>query len=159
MIPEVGHFALICALAGAIVAGVLPIAGAASGRSRLMALARPAARAQFVLVAIAFGCLACVVRQQRFLGAERRRQFELGTAAALSLRRDVGSHEGSLLLWTLMLSGWSCAVTLFHATCRADARPRACGDGAGSAPASCSSCCSRRTRSSDCCRPPPKAAT
>ena len=46
MIPEIGHLALILALALALVQGVLPIIGAARGNAALMALARPAARGQ-----------------------------------------------------------------------------------------------------------------
>ena len=58
MIPELGHFALILALCVALVQGSLPIYGAAVGNSALMAVAKPAARGQFLLVLIAFGCLA-----------------------------------------------------------------------------------------------------
>src|SRR5208282_6219267 len=113
MTPEVGHFALILALLVAIVQSTLPLAGAALARPRLMALARPAARAQFFLVLVAFACLAA-----SFAGND----FSVQNVAAnsnseLPLRYRIaatwGSHEGSLLLWTLMLTGWTFAVTLF----------------------------------------------
>ncbi|MFO1306209.1 MAG: c-type cytochrome biogenesis protein CcmF, partial [Burkholderiales bacterium] len=58
MIPELGHFALILALLVALAQGTLPLWGAYRRDPALMALAKPAARAQFALVAIAFGCLA-----------------------------------------------------------------------------------------------------
>ena len=58
MIPELGNFALILALLVAIAQSTLPLAGAAYGEPRLMALAQPAARAQFLLVVTAFACLA-----------------------------------------------------------------------------------------------------
>ena len=58
MIPEIGHFALIVALLVALVQGVLPMIGAAKRDAAMMAVAIPAARVQFVLVATAFGCLA-----------------------------------------------------------------------------------------------------
>ena len=58
MTPELGHFALILALCVAAVQGVLPLVGAARGDARWIALARPAARAQFLLVLFSFGCLA-----------------------------------------------------------------------------------------------------
>jgi cytochrome c-type biogenesis protein CcmF len=58
MIPELGHFALILALLVAATQGIVPMLGAARNHSRMMALARPAARVQFALVATAFGCLA-----------------------------------------------------------------------------------------------------
>lgn len=113
MIPELGHFALILALLVAVAQSALPLAGAATGEPRLMALARPAARVQFLLVIIAFACLAA-----SFIGSD----FSVQNVAAnsnseLPLRYRFaatwGSHEGSLLLWTLMLAGWTCAVTLF----------------------------------------------
>src|SRR5215470_10773522 len=113
MIPEIGHFSLILALLLASVQGVLPIAGAARGVPEWMALARPAARGQFVFVAIAFGCLAA-----SFLGND----FSVLNVAANSnsqlplhyrFTATWGSHEGSLLLWTLMLAIWTLAVTFF----------------------------------------------
>jgi cytochrome c-type biogenesis protein CcmF len=113
MIPELGHFALILALLVALAQGTLPLAGAAFDHPRLMALARPAARAQFLLVALAFICLAA-----SFVGND----FSVQNVAAnsnseLPLRYRIaatwGSHEGSLLLWTLMLAGWTFAVSIF----------------------------------------------
>ena len=113
MIPEFGHFALILALLVALAQGTLPLIGAAFDEPRFMAVARPAARAQFLLVALAFGCLAA-----SFVGND----FSVVNVATnsnseLPLRYRVaatwGSHEGSLLLWTLMLGGWTTAVTVF----------------------------------------------
>src|SRR5216110_106133 len=113
MIPELGHFALILALLVAVTQGTLPLAGAALGESRLMALAKPAARAQFLLVVTAFACLAA-----SFVGND----FSVQNVATNSnselplhyrFAATWGSHEGSLLLWTLMLAGWTFAVTLF----------------------------------------------
>ena len=113
MIPELGHFALILALLVAIAQGTLPIAGAALNKPRLMALARPAARAQFFLVAIAFVCLAA-----SFVGNDFSVQnVATNSNSELPLHYRIaatwGSHEGSLLLWVLMLTGWTFAVTLF----------------------------------------------
>ena len=58
MVPELGHFALIVALFVALSLGSLPLVGAARNDPALMAMARPAARMLFVLVAFAFACLA-----------------------------------------------------------------------------------------------------
>ena len=58
MIPEIGHFALILALLVALAQGILPMLGAARRDRALMSVAVPAARTQFALVALAFGCLA-----------------------------------------------------------------------------------------------------
>ena len=112
MIPELGHFALILALCVALVQGVLPIAGAQTGRRHWVALARPTAYAQFLLVAGAFAALAW-----SFLASD----FSVGYVAqhSNSLLPPIyrfcavwGGHEGSLLLWVLMLSGWTFAVAL-----------------------------------------------
>jgi cytochrome c-type biogenesis protein CcmF len=113
MIPELGHFALILALLVAIVQSTLPLAGAALGAPRLMALARPAARAQFFLVVVAFACLAAAFVGNDFsvqnVAANSNSELPLHYRVAATW----GSHEGSLLLWTLMLTGWTFAVTLF----------------------------------------------
>ena len=58
MIPEIGQFSLIVALALALAQAVLSLTGAARGIPGFVAVARPAAQGQFVFVAIAFGCLA-----------------------------------------------------------------------------------------------------
>ena len=57
MIPELGNFSLMLALCLALVQGVLPIVGSFRGDRRWMALARPAATGQFVLVSLGFACL------------------------------------------------------------------------------------------------------
>ena len=57
MIPELGHLALILALAVALIQGIVPLVGAQKGRADLMALARPTVLVQTALVIFAFGCL------------------------------------------------------------------------------------------------------
>ena len=90
MIPEIGHFALILALCVAVVQGSLPIYGAAVGNSGLMAVAKPAARGQFLLVLIAFCCLGYAFADKDFsvlyVAATSNSQLPL----ALSLGRDLG---------------------------------------------------------------------
>jgi cytochrome c-type biogenesis protein CcmF len=113
VIPELGHFALILALLVATAQAAVPLVGAAYGEPRLMALAKPAARVQFLLVVIAFACLAA-----SFIGNDFSVQnVATNSNSELPLRYRFaatwGSHEGSLLLWTLMLAGWTFAVTLF----------------------------------------------
>ena len=118
MIPEIGNFALILALLLSLPRRrVLPIAGAARGDRAWMAVARPAARGQTLFITLAFGCL-LLVRGQRFLGRQRGKQFEFAVAVALSDRGELGIHEGSLLLWVLMLAWWTFAVASFRVTCR-----------------------------------------
>ena len=113
MIPELGHFALIVALCIAVAQGTLPLWGAASGNRRLMALARPAAQGQFVFVAIAFGCLAWSFVHNDFSVVNVATNSNSGLPVAYRFAATWGSHEGSLLLWVLMLTGWMTAVSLF----------------------------------------------
>jgi len=87
--------------------------GAATRQPRLMALARPAARAQFVLVALAFACLAWSFVANDFSVQNVATNSNSELPLHYRVAATWGSHEGSLLLWTLMLGGWSFAVTLF----------------------------------------------
>ncbi len=111
MVPEIGHFALILALLLALTQGFFPLVGAARGRRDWMALARPAARGQFCFVAIAFGCLAWSFMTNDFsvlnVATNSNSQLPLHYRFAATW----GSHEGSLLLWVLMLTVWTAAVT------------------------------------------------
>ena len=113
MIPELGNFALIVALLVAIVQGVLPMAGAAQRNPRLMALARPAARAQFALVAVAFACLAWSFVANDFSVQNVAANSNSALPMHYRIAATWGSHEGSLLLWMLMLGGWAFAVSIF----------------------------------------------
>jgi cytochrome c-type biogenesis protein CcmF len=87
--------------------------GAALNRRRMMALARPAARMQFVLVAIAFGCLAWSFASNDFSVQNVASNSNSELPLHYRIAATWGSHEGSLLLWALMLTGWSCAVSVF----------------------------------------------
>ncbi|HET9046979.1 MAG TPA: heme lyase CcmF/NrfE family subunit [Casimicrobiaceae bacterium] len=113
MIPELGHFALIVALLVALTLGIVPLAGAARHDAALMALARPAARMLFALVAIAFGCLAYSFLTSDFSVENVAQHSNSRLPAPYRFAATWGSHEGSLLLWLLMLSGWAGAVTVF----------------------------------------------
>ena len=113
MIPELGQVALLLSLAVALILGILPLLGAARGRADWMALARPAAQAHFALVAVAFLLL---------MSAFVRNDFSVlyvaaNSNSALPLQYRIagvwGGHEGSLLLWVMMLSVWMLAVSRF----------------------------------------------
>ena len=113
MIAELGQFALGLALAVALVQALLPLVGAHRGDAAWMAVARPAARAQFVLVAAAYACLTAV-----FVGHDFSVQLvaqHSNSALPLVYRITAvwGNHEGSILLWTLVLAGWTLAVSIF----------------------------------------------
>jgi cytochrome c-type biogenesis protein CcmF len=113
MIPELGNFSLILALLLALTQGTLPIIGAARGNLSWIALARPVVQGQFVFLAIAFGCLAYSFVNNDFsvMNVARNSNSELPTQYRFAA--SWGSHEGSLLLWVFMLSGWSVAVSVF----------------------------------------------
>jgi ABC-type amino acid transport substrate-binding protein len=111
MIPELGHFALILALLVALVQSVLPLVGAQRRDPVLMGLARPAARVQFALVALAFGCLAWSFATSDFSVVNVAEHSNTQLPLHYRIAATWGSHEGSLLLWMLMLTGWATAVT------------------------------------------------
>ncbi|MCE4552911.1 heme lyase CcmF/NrfE family subunit [Roseateles cellulosilyticus] len=112
MTPELGHLALILATLVAAVQGTLPLVGAHRGQAGWIALARPAAQTQFALVLFAFACLmqAFVANDFSVLYVAEHSNAQLPTAYRAAA--VWGGHEGSLLLWQLMLSGWTCAVSL-----------------------------------------------
>ncbi len=112
MIPELGHFALILALLVALVQGVLPLIGAKRRDAVLMGIAVPATRLQFLLVALAFGCLAWSFATSDFSVVNVAEHSNTQLPLHYRIAATWGSHEGSLLLWLLMLTGWSTAVTL-----------------------------------------------
>ena len=118
MIPELGQFGLILALLVALVQGVVPLIGAHRRNAVLMGLAKPAARLQFALVALAFGCLAWSFATSDFSVSNVAQHSNSQLPLHYRIAATWGSHEGSLLLWVLMLTVWTAAVTLVRATCR-----------------------------------------
>ena len=113
MIPEIGQFALIIALLLAVTQSSIPLIGAARGNRAWMAVAVPAGQAQFIFVAIAFSCLAYSFITSDFSVLNVATNSNSHLPLHYRLAATWGSHEGSLLLWTLMLSLWTVAVTLF----------------------------------------------
>ncbi|HZV53756.1 MAG TPA: cytochrome c biogenesis protein CcsA, partial [Rhodocyclaceae bacterium] len=113
MIPELGHFALILSLLVALVLGILPLAGAQRGNAAWTAIARPAAQAQFLLIATAFGCLGWAFYTNDFSVQYVAQHSNSQLPTIYRLAAIWGGHEGSLLLWMLMLSGWTLAVATF----------------------------------------------
>jgi cytochrome c-type biogenesis protein CcmF len=113
MIPELGSFALILALLLAAVQGTLPLIGAQRRNSAWIGLARPLAQAQFVFVAFAFACLVWSFLHNDFSVLNVATNSNSRLPAAYRFAASWGSHEGSMLLWVLMLSGWGLAVSVF----------------------------------------------
>jgi cytochrome c-type biogenesis protein CcmF len=113
VIPEIGQFALILALLLAAVQGTLPIVGAQRGIAAWTALARPVAQGQFVFVAAAYACLAYLFVTNDFSVLNVASNSNSRLPVHYRFAASWGSHEGSLLLWVLMLNVWTVAVTLF----------------------------------------------
>ena len=110
MIPELGQLALCLALAVALVQGIFPLLNPGAA-----ALARAAAQAQALLVAFAFGCLTYAFVTNDF----SVQYVAMHSNSALPLHYRIsgvwGGHEGSFLLWCLMLGVWMLAVAAFSA--------------------------------------------
>jgi len=113
VIPEIGHFALILALSLAICQAVMPLIGAHRNDEALMAVARPAAMGQFVFVVIAFACLAWAFLNSDFSVLYVANHSQLALPNIYKFSAVWGAHEGSLLLWILIMSTWTIAVGRF----------------------------------------------
>jgi cytochrome c-type biogenesis protein CcmF len=113
MIPELGHVALILALGLAVLLGVLPIWGAWRGEGRWMTLARPLALGQFVFVVLAFAILVSAFVRNDYSVAYVAGNANSTLPLPFRIAAVWGGHEGSLLLWLLMLVSWTLAVAVF----------------------------------------------
>jgi cytochrome c-type biogenesis protein CcmF len=111
VIPELGQFALILALLLAIVQS-LPLLGYALNRPAWQALARPATVGQFVFITLAFAVLTHAFVTQDFSVAYVASNSNVDLPWYYRYSAVWGGHEGSLLLWAFILSGWALAVAL-----------------------------------------------
>jgi len=112
VIAELGQVALILALLLALVQASLPLIGSFQGRADWMALARPAALAQSFFVALAFGLLAVAFVMQDFSLAYVAQHSNLRLPPHYRISAVWGAHEGSLLLWVLVLGAWTSVLAL-----------------------------------------------
>lgn len=113
MIPELGQFALILALVMALLQAALPLYGSLANVAAWIALARPAARGQLLLVAVAFACLTYAFITGDFSVAYVANHSNSHLPLLYRISGVWGGHEGSLLLWSLILALWSGAVAAF----------------------------------------------
>ena len=131
MIPELGNFALMLAALVAVMQGVLPIAGTLVRQSQmqvtLQSLARPTAALQFALVAFAFGALATSFLNNDFSVLYVSQHSNSLLPKPYQFAAVWGGHEGSLLLWVLLLSLWTVAVALFSRSLPLDMVARVIG--------------------------------
>jgi len=113
MVPELGHLSLILALCMALVMSFFPLIGAWRGDRQWMSLARPAAWGQFAFLAFSFGCLTWAFLHDDFSVAYVASNSNSALPWYYKFSAVWGAHEGSLLLWALILGGWTFAVSVF----------------------------------------------
>ena len=116
MIPELGHFALILAFVISLVQGVVPLFGASRNRAAMIAVARPAAQGQFAFMALAFAALTYAFITNDFSVQYVASHSNTNLPLHYRITGVWGSHEGSLLLWGLILALWTVAVAVFSRT-------------------------------------------
>ncbi|MBJ3814972.1 heme lyase CcmF/NrfE family subunit [Shimwellia pseudoproteus] len=113
MMPELGNYLLCLGMAVALLLAVYPLWGAWRGQPRLMALARPLAITLFIAILMAFVILAHAFVVNDFTVRYVVDNSNSALPVWYRIAATWGSHEGSLLLWVLLMSGWTAAVALF----------------------------------------------
>ena len=116
MIPEFGHFALILAMVLAVIQSSLPLIGAHRGDASLMAVAPIAAKAQFVTIAIAFGILIYAFVVSDFSVINVAQNSHSDKPMLYKVAAAWGNHEGSMVLWVLILSLFGAMVAFSAAS-------------------------------------------
>jgi len=113
MIVETGHFALVLAAGVALIQFLLPLYGAQCGDRRLMAVAVPAALTQLVLIALAFAILTHAYVVSDFSVENVAANSHSAKPLLYKFSGVWGNHEGSMLLWVLILALFGAAVAVF----------------------------------------------
>jgi cytochrome c-type biogenesis protein CcmF len=122
MIVETGHYALVLAFALALVNSVLPIWGSVTGDRRLMAVAPSVALMGFGLIAYAFFALTYAHVASDFSLANVVENSHSAKPLIYKISGVWGNHEGSMLLWVLVLTLFAAAVALFSSSMPDDLR-------------------------------------
>jgi len=113
VIAELGHFLLWLALGCALVLGTLPLVGAQRGRADWMVLGRPLALVQLLIVLASYACLTANFIQHDFSVQYVASNSNSALPFWYRVAAVWGGHEGSMLLWLVMQSGWTLAVARF----------------------------------------------
>ncbi|WHS99963.1 MAG: Cytochrome c-type biogenesis protein CcmF [Pantoea stewartii] len=124
MMPELGSFLLCLGVALALLLSVYPLWGAWRQDARLMGMARPLAVGLFGCVAGAFGLLVWAFIVNDFTVSYVVNNSNSLLPVYYRIAATWGAHEGSLLLWVLLLSGWTLAVAIFSRGMPQDALAR-----------------------------------
>jgi cytochrome c-type biogenesis protein CcmF len=113
MIPEIGHYALVLALLLAVIQATLPLYGAARRHPGLMAIAEPAATLQLAAILIAFAALTWAYVVSDFSVATVAGNSHSLKPMLYKVTGVWGNHEGSMLLWVLILALFGASVAVF----------------------------------------------
>ena len=113
MAAEIGHFALILALIVAVLQATIPLIGARRNDAAAMALARPAAVLQMLLIVTAFGALMVSFLASDFSVMNVFQNSHTAKPTIYKISGVWGNHEGSLILWVMILAIFGAAVALF----------------------------------------------
>ena len=127
MITELGHFALLLAFGVALVQMIVPMVGAAKGWPGWMAVAEPAAMVQFVLIAASFGALTWAFVTSDFSLAVVVANSHSMKPMIYKISGTWGNHEGSMLLWVLIVALFGAMAAWFGGQLPASLRARVLG--------------------------------
>ncbi|MEM8770665.1 MAG: heme lyase CcmF/NrfE family subunit [Pseudomonadota bacterium] len=112
MLAEIGNFTLILAFLVALYQSAIPLAGALKSDAALTATGRPAALAQGALIVLAFVCLTILHATSDFSVANVVQNSHSAKPFIYKLTGVWGNHEGSMLLWVLILAAFGAAVAV-----------------------------------------------
>lgn len=124
MIPELGHFALILALGLSVALAVIPMAGVIKNNPVWMNASSSIATGMFVFVSISFGCLIYSFLTDNFSVDYVARNSNSRLPDVYKVSAVWGAHEGSFLLWVLVMCSWTLAVSTFSKSLTLDMRAR-----------------------------------
>jgi cytochrome c-type biogenesis protein CcmF len=113
MIAEIGHYALVLALALSLIQGTLPIVGARLNDRLLMGIAEPVALVQFLFVAVSFAALTALYVTSDFSVLNVYENSHSAKPMLYKITGVWGNHEGSMLLWVLILALFGALLALF----------------------------------------------
>jgi len=113
MLPEIGQFLMVMGFCLAVVQSTLPLVGAQRGQLSWMRMAPNLAWAQFFVLAVAYGLLTYAFISHDFSVAYAASNSSVNLPIEYRISAVWGGHEGSLLLWILILAGWGVAVASF----------------------------------------------
>jgi len=127
ILPELGTYSLVLALCLSVLLAVVPLAGASRGNALWMGFGRPLSKGMFLFTLISFLCLCWAFVDNDFSVVYVANNSNSALPWYYRLSAVWGGHEGSLLLWVLIMSGWTLAVALRSRNLPADIAARVLG--------------------------------